>query len=368
MSSLRLALAALSLELRLALRAPGTVQIRLLPALLLVPTLVAVLTAALTLTDTRPLVALPEAGGPDPALVTRALEDEDLRPLFVADPAAALAEGRARAAVLAWETGSGNTFLPWDSSGAARWTAVVQADKQSVEGRLTEALLDVGDALATEAAVLAGDGDVSRGLRMETLKVQEESPLEEFLPASADGRWVLSFAFLGTYGLMFSLPLVGLQDRKTGLAEALAVLPVPGFLLHLARILAWTLVAAVASATMLLEVVVFMEVPAPPPSLAAVLAGGAALLLGAAIMHTVGLACRTPVNAMNLGTGVALGYLAALMGGGHLGLPAWVPVLGLLTRAAPGWQALAAGIAVLLAAGVVALGVRLERRQIEAGT
>lgn len=359
--------AALGFELRRALRAPDTVKIRLLPGLLLVPLLATITMAAVTVTDTRAVVALPAEGGPDAALLERALGGERLRARFVPDPRAALEAGEAELAVLAWEPGGYAPTRPWDDRPDARWRALVQARDEDGERRLASALEEVGEALIEGEVLLAG-GDPAWAAVAEI----DEPPtarggLSRLIQVVPDTGYVLAFAFLGIYGLMFSLPVAGLQDRKAGVSEALAVLPVPAFLLHAARLLAWCLLAALPSAIFIAELMLFAGDTRPLPSAGAVLAGLGALLLCAAATSVTGIACRSPVTAMNLGPAVGLGLLGGMAAGSWLSPPGWAPVIGLMTRDGPWALALAGAISTGLAAAIVALGARVERARIEEG-
>lgn len=369
MRALRLLGAALSLEALRALRAPDTLKIRLLPGLLLVPLLSLLTITVMTLTDTRGVVALPASGGLDPAVLEEALDDARLQARFVEDPARLWADGEADAWVR-WERGGAAPTRLWDDRGDADWIAVIQAREQDTEDRLREALLDAGDA-ALEARVILAGADPSSVVVAEFEEIsprdEHKSRLAQLFPLSADGRWVLGFSFLGLYGLMFSLPVLGLQERKQGVAEALLVLPAPAPLMHAARLACWTAIAAAAAGVLLAEVAVFTRSDAPLPSPGAFLASFGALALCASAMHTTGIACKSPVTAMNVGPGVGLMVWGSMLLGAHLGAPGVVPVLGLVSQGGSADLALAGLIALALCAGLVLLGARLERARIEEG-
>jgi len=362
-------LAAFALELRRALRAPDTLKIRLLPGLLLVPTLMAVVLASVTLTDTRPVVALCP-GGPDEAMVSRALLGQHLLPLYVADPRAAMEDGRAQAAVLSWEQAPGLGWRAWDPTPDARWTAHVAARSREVQGGLEDALAQVGEAMVAYDVTLAGGDPQRDGTVLSVVEdrpVGASGPLGRLVPTSPDGRWVIALSFLGVYGLMFSLPVLGINDRKQGIAEAMAVLPLPLPLLHAARLLAWALISGVSAAVLLGELALMVGDGLPLPSPAALVAALAALVLCASVMHVIGVSCRSPVTAMNLGPGAGLGLLGGLVGATHLAPPGWVPVLGLVSPDGPAAQLLGALSALLVSAALVTLAARLELRRIEEG-
>lgn len=359
----------MAFELARAIRAPDTLKIRILPAVLLVPTLSLLTMLAITLTDSRRVVALPEQGGPERSLVEAALAEEDLSARFVADPGAALARGEVDGAVR-WEAGGASPLRAWDEAGDARWVAIIQTRDEKTEDHLWDALVDVGDAMMDAEVGLAGGdpGDVAV-TDIDEIETEESAlkGITKIAPTNGDGYWVLSFTFLGVYSLMFSLPVAGLQDRQQGIAEALAVLPVPALTLHGARLLSWCAVAALACAVLMSEVLVFMGDLIRPPSPGAVLAGLGALLMSAAMMQSVGIACRSPVTAMNLGPGAGLAVLGLMVLGTHVPTPGWVPVLGLMSKDGAGAMGLAGLISMGLAAGLVALGARVERDRIEEG-
>lgn len=362
-------LAAFSLELRRALRAPDTLKIRLLPGLLMVPTLLALVLAGLTLTDTRPTVALPP-GGPDEPMVSRALLGERLVPLYVGDPGAALEDGRAEAAVLSWEQAPGLGYRAWEPTPDARWTAHVVARDQRVRERLDDALEHAGDAMVAYEVTLAGGDPQRDGI---VLRVDEDDPvgasgpLGRLVPTSPDGRWVIALGGLGVYGLILSLPVLGINDRKQGIAEAMAVLPLPLPLLHAVRLLAWALISGLSAAVLLAELALLVGDGLPLPSPAALVAALATMMLCASAMHVVGVSCRSPVTAMNLGPGAALAVLGGLVGATHLSPPGWVPVLALVSADGPAALLMGALSALLVSAGLIALAARLELRRIEEG-
>ncbi len=335
----------------------------------MVPTLALLTTLVMTLTDTRRTIALPVEGGPDAALVEAALAGERLRAIFVEDPSLALARGEADGAVR-WEQGGAAPLRVWDGRADARLIAVIETRDEETQEHLSDALVEIGDALLEAEVVLAGGDPLAVAVAdIDELEAEGGSKdgLRKIAPTGPDGYWVLGFTFLGVYGLMFSLPVAGLQDRKQGIAEALAVLPVPAFTLHTARLVAWCAIAALSAGLLMAEVTIFIGSSAPLPSPGAVLAGVGGLFFAAAAMHTIGVACRSPVTAMNLGPGAGLAVLAAMVGGTHLGSPGWVPVLGLVSPDGSGARALAGVIALGLSGLLIALGARLERARIEEG-
>lgn len=324
-----------------ALRLLRTEQIYryvLLPALLLVPAVLAISLMVATFFEEPTVVALPTELPPQLDLVS-VLEDEHLVVQQVADPAATWDEGEVDAAILAWREGDGigRARAP-EPSGRARWVFEVAAVDEELHRQLEDALDEAGNHWLQDLVAASG-GEPERGVRVALVR---PVGLDEDAPFDVE-RFARAYA-LFTIGMVafFFLSLTGVADRREGVTESLRVLPVPPVAMLWARVLAVLALQLLASLLLLLNFVLLFHnlgegVILPPLTWSLLPSFSAGLLLVDALYAVLGVLTTSAKAANNAASVVILAVLLLLYLGVQLDLPAWTPLAGFV--AASTWSA-----------------------------
>lgn len=365
---LRAFLALARMESLQLLRTSETWTFFLLPACLTVPLLVVALSFALSVIDRRERVAVPVDTPPE-LPIEEELAGEGLRAVWLEDPAAALDRGEVDAAILAWE----DTDRPRPSSDEAdeavhwRWMAEV-AGAPELEGRVTDAVEAAGNR-ALESWVAQAGGEIDRDLWLATSKTlsADGSRRNRAEPGALElGYAVHVLGFVS----FFVIALGTASERVEGVAETLAVSAVPPWVPLAVRLLVPTALELLGAGLFVGSV--FLLLPDRHPTaltaaLALVRVACALVLLNASYL-LVGLGAKTAKAAYNLAS-VPLVLSAGLAFAGLVELPAWVPLLGVLSAEGAGGVATGAlstlGLAALLVTSMARFvgyeGLRLSR-------
>jgi len=324
----------------------------LLPALLGVPLVAAIALVVSSWAGGSVAVAVP-ADLPAHLHLHESLVQEQVRVVVTEDPGEAYAQGRVDVAVLGWLEGDG----VGGRAGTAYETRFVAVGHQErAREALRGAVRRTNRKHVEERMVATGADPELFHLWWSTVPVEG--------PSGPGGRF---HAAVAAY-LAFLLGLVSYQvvpigvvsDRLEGIAEAFGATPAPRTALLLSRLIAVTAVELLALGLLLVSAWALLsslaDVPLPTPE--ALARAVAALALINALYLLPGVRARSAREALNLSS-VTLLATGALLGGGLMGLPAWVPLAGVASAAAgpEGWVAV--GATGLAAVVVLALAVAL---------
>jgi len=352
----------LRLELLRLARTREVTTFLMLPALLFVPIIVAITLGLTTLRDDRSVVALP-LDSPAELDLDAALADNDLTPLWTADPAGAFRDGEAMAAVLQWESGEGigGARPRFERARRWRWRATAVAWNQRTTGRLEAAITSAGDE-ALRDWVAAGGHDPEALLDfaiINSLPAQSEDAPDPI--PFIDGPGGLAIVLLMVAVLsQYLVPVIHVSDRLAGVAESLAVTPAGRGSLLVARLLAFTLVEMLAAALVVGNLHLLLSA-LPGRSLPS-LASAPAVVCGALFINAAFLAVSLPCNNVQQAVSrasILLVVLGALAGvGAQLAQPA-LPFAGLFSAEDDGSLLLASLSCLLGAALLTAVAARL---------
>lgn len=339
------------MELRRLLRTRAVFSYVLLPAVLLLPVILAGATLVASMYRSTHVLALPQTL-PARAAVTEALEEASIEPFWTSDPAAAWASGEVDAAVLGSREGTGiyQARPALEAAQRYRWQLDLVAEDAEVAEEIEDALEEAGEDVLRSWVALAGadPGEVVTIARIRSF--------------SAEDDWVVPPAGILAYAVFllgvvayFSHGLSGVSERLGGVTESLLTTPAPVSAVLMARLVATSLLqlaVALALGANLLALFgrAFSSTALPDPGWLAAGVGGTVLLsAGYLVAGTLAPSIKDAINSSSL---IMLGDLGLKGLGAGLSLPAWVPVAGMgaVRNPTEGWIA---GALSLLLAGLV---------------
>lgn len=334
------------MELLRFMRTNGVHRYLIVPAWLVLPAVLMLYVAGLSLGAFEYRVAIP-ADSPDALALSEHLAAVDLTAVPVADPSAHFTAGEVDAAVIAVEEGDG-LYEATELEGAERYryrlTALTLNPR--VRTALSNAATSAGH-FALEELVVAAGGDPRESVWVATVDLLLEqdaappNPLGEF-QGSYLAAYLLWLLGLVGYLLLVSGPVA---DRSAGVVESLLVAPVPPTAYLVGRAMAVSLIQLLTGGLVFGSVYLLVagRVDILPP-LSAVLA----LCLAATVLNSAYLAVGTLSPSMKSASSAAgtlwllttLGFV--LVAG--LQLPTLVPVVGLINAdSAVDWWLAASG-------------------------
>ncbi|RME23381.1 MAG: hypothetical protein D6798_13585 [Deltaproteobacteria bacterium] len=353
-------------ELRRLLRTGSVYAVVLLPSLLLIPVALLIGTLAMSVVDQRDVVALPRSLPPELDLVA-GLEAADWKVVQVADPAAALDEGDADVARLSWERREGIAAAgSLELAGRARWRFVVDGDDPDVVAALRGQLVALGDDWLEDAVAAAG-GDPEVDLWVARVDVQALEPTEPQLLDPVRGWRAYVIFLLGSVAFFF-LSLTGVADRRQGVTETLAVLPVSRQAVLWARLLALFLVQVMATVGLGVNFLLLLASVAADRDLQvpggwALLSLAGAVLLSDALYGIIAVVAPSARAANNGSSAVMLVLVALLCVGVFVDGAWWVPLAGGVSARGPLENGVCLVSSLVATAAVVGMCARaLDRR------
>lgn len=359
---MRALLALVRAELVRLLRSPEVMRFVVLPGAFVVPLGVMVGMAAGGVAESGPRLGVP-AGLP---LDLSAGPAADVRVVPVSDPVAAWDDGAVDVAVVAVEPGAG-PGMPGEPGGAMRVTLVGSSGVHLADARRH---IRTAERQADRMLWTLQDTERPR-LRWTVESLPTDAP-----PRAEDddqtGELLLALlVLLAVFPGPMLLPILGAQERESGVAEQLATAPPTARTRLLARLLGFlALVGGVGGLVLLnlfLPIVLMLPAGVLPglgtAGLEGVARAAGAVAVGGSAAMLLGELAPDVSRAMNLGGLVTYAALA-LLGGGLLGGVEWLPLASLVLAEA-GWPlALAVGGHLVLAALLLEIAAFAHARNV----